>query len=70
MARQKRAKQDGAAALFHQVRADTPKGARRYVRGFYPSAPNPLFVSCGVGTVGPRVRAFCPPEINILTLYS
>lgn len=58
----------GQVCLPGQISFHTPKGARQYIRGFYPSAPNPLFVSCGVGTVGPRVRAFCPPEINILTL--
>jgi len=46
----------------------TPRGARKYTRGFYGSAPIPLFVSRGVGTTGPDVRLFCKPEVSILTL--
>jgi len=43
-------------------------GAKEYVEGFYPDAHVPLFVSKGVGTIGIDYRAFCRPEINILTL--
>jgi len=41
---------------------------RRYVRGWYPRAPSPLYVSRGVGTTGPPSRLFCPPEVSVLTL--
>lgn len=45
-----------------------PRGARRYYSGYYPDASVPLFVSHGVGTTGPSIRAFCPPQVNLLTL--
>ena len=48
----------------------TPKGARRYVSGFYAQARVPLYVSRGVGTIGPNLRLFCRPEVSILTLRS
>jgi predicted MPP superfamily phosphohydrolase len=46
----------------------TPIGARQYIRGFYPEAPTPLYVSRGVGVTGLRIRLFCPPEATIITL--
>ena len=49
---------------------DTPLGAREYYAGFYPQAKVPLFVTRGVGTVGPRLRIFCRPEVTVLTLRS
>jgi predicted MPP superfamily phosphohydrolase len=48
----------------------TPKGARNFIKGFYPGATVPLYVSRGIGTVGPKFRLFCPPEVSILTLRS
>lgn len=45
-----------------------PRGARTYWDGFYPNANVPLFVSRGVGMTGPQVRAFCRPDVSILTL--
>lgn len=42
----------------------------RYVEGFYPDAPTPLYVSRGVGTTGPPSRFNCPPEVSLLTLVS
>ncbi|MBX3095238.1 MAG: metallophosphoesterase [Fimbriimonadaceae bacterium] len=47
-----------------------PRGAKQYIQGFFPSAPVPLYVSRGVGTSGPDIRTFCPPEVTILTLNS
>lgn len=47
-----------------------PRGAREYYRGFYPDAHVPLYVSRGIGTSGPDLRAFCPPEVSVLTLRS
>ena len=44
------------------------KNGRRYIGGFYPNAPTPLFVTRGVGTTGPPSRFLCPPEIVLLTL--
>jgi predicted MPP superfamily phosphohydrolase len=46
----------------------TPYGAWNYFAGYYPNAKVPLYVTRGVGTVGPRIRLFCLPEVNILTL--
>ena len=46
----------------------TPHGAHDYYAGFYPHAPVPLFVTRGIGTVGPRLRLNCPPELSLLTL--
>ncbi len=46
----------------------TPYGARKYVAGFYESSRVPLYVSRGVGTVGPDYRLFCAPEVTVLTL--
>lgn len=48
----------------------TPRGARKYWQGFYAKANVPLYVTRGVGTVGPKWRLFCPPEVTILTLRS
>ncbi len=46
----------------------TPYGANTYYAGYYANAPVPLFVTRGVGTIGPKLRLFCPPEVTILTL--
>lgn len=46
------------------------ENGRRYVRGYYPGAPTPLFVTRGVGTTGPPSRLFCRPEVAILELAS
>jgi predicted MPP superfamily phosphohydrolase len=46
----------------------TPKGAWKYFAGYYPDAKVPLYVTRGIGTVGPRMRLFCRPEVSILTL--
>jgi predicted MPP superfamily phosphohydrolase len=43
------------------------ENGRRYVRGFYPGASTPVFVTRGVGTTGPPSRLFCRPEVAILT---
>ncbi len=44
------------------------ENGRRYVRGFYPDAPVPIFVTRGVGTTLIPIRFLCPPEVAILTL--
>lgn len=46
----------------------TPVGSWNYYAGFYPDAKVPLYVTRGIGTVGPRIRLFCRPEVSILTL--
>lgn len=47
----------------------TSKLGRKYLRGFYPEAQVPLYVSRGIGTTGPPARLFCPAEVSILTLH-
>ena len=46
------------------------RNGRKYLSGFFPNAPTPLYVSRGIATTGPPARLFCPPEISILTLRS
>lgn len=46
----------------------TPRGARRFISGFYGDQEIPVYVSRGIGTTGPDWRLFCPPEATILTL--
>lgn len=46
----------------------TPRGARKFIAGFYQDEPIPVYVSRGIGTTGPDWRLFCPPEATILTL--
>lgn len=41
---------------------------RNYIKGSYRRGSSNLFVTSGVGTVGPRVRFACPPELAVLTL--
>jgi predicted MPP superfamily phosphohydrolase len=48
----------------------TTESGRKYLEGFFPDAPTPLYVSRGIGTTGPPSRLFCPPEVSILTLES
>lgn len=44
------------------------KNGEKYVRGWFPNAPTPLYVSRGIGTTGPPSRLGCSPEVAILTL--
>lgn len=44
------------------------RNGRNYVRGFYPHAPTPLYVTRGLGTTFFPSRLFCPPEVAVLTL--
>lgn len=46
----------------------TTENGRRYLDGFFPKAPTPLYVSRGIGTTGPPSRLFCPPEVSLLEL--
>lgn len=46
----------------------TSRNGRDYLRGYYPSAPTPLYVSRGVGMTGWPSRLFCRPEVSVLTL--
>lgn len=41
-----------------------------YVRGYYPHAPTPIYVSRGLATTGPPARLFCPAEVTMLLLQS
>ncbi|NLH98655.1 MAG: metallophosphoesterase [Chthonomonadales bacterium] len=46
--------------------AYTPYGARKYVSGYYETAPHPVFVTRGVGMIGVPLRFRCPPEAALL----
>lgn len=46
------------------------RNGRKYVRGFYPDAPTPLYVTRGIGTTGPPARFGALPEVSILSLLS
>jgi len=46
------------------------KYGRKYLYGHYQHEESHLWVGRGIGTVGPRVRFACPPELAILTLRS
>ena len=46
------------------------RNGRKYVKGFHPDAPTPLYVTKGIGVTGPPSRLCCPPEVAILELYS
>jgi uncharacterized protein len=43
---------------------------RIYIDGHHARGDSNLFVTRGIGTVGPRVRFACPPQLVILTLRS
>lgn len=60
----------GQICLPFGIKVHTPYGAKDYWSGLYRNAPVPLYVSRGVGTVGPDLRIFCPPEVSVLTLKS
>lgn len=45
-----------------------PDRVAGYDRGLFRTRAGPLCVSAGVGTYGPSVRFFCPPEITLITL--
>ncbi len=45
-----------------------PRGAGRFVAGWYHDTLAPLYVSRGIGTTVIRARLNCPPELPILTL--
>lgn len=44
------------------------RNGRKYVRGFYPHAPTPLYVTRGLATTFLPARLFCPPEVTVLTI--
>lgn len=46
----------------------TSRNGTKYLRGYYPHANVPLFVSPGLATTGPPSRLFCPPEVTLLTI--
>jgi predicted MPP superfamily phosphohydrolase len=58
----------GQICLPFGIPLHTPFGAKRYKAGFYEDARVPLYVTRGVGTIGPDIRLFCRPEVSVLTL--
>jgi hypothetical protein len=45
------------------------KMGRRFVRGYYPRASTPIFVTPGIGTTFLPARLNCPPEVSCLALF-
>ena len=45
-----------------------PKYGRRYPEGLQQTTQHPVYTTRGVGMMGPQVRAFCPPEVTVLTI--
>ena len=58
----------GQGRLFGRFKPAKTKLGRKYVEGFFPDAPTPLYVSRGVGTTLFPMRLDVPPEVSILTL--
>lgn len=58
----------GQGRLLGRYTPVRTKLGRRYVDGFYPDAPTPLYVSRGVGTTLFPFRHDVPPEVSLLTL--
>lgn len=46
----------------------TSRNGSKYLRGFYPEATVPLYVTRGLATTGPAARLFCQPEVALLEL--
>lgn len=60
----------GQICLPFGVAVHTPYGARKYIAGYFPDAPIPLYVNRGIGVTGPLFRLFCRPEVTIFTVRS
>jgi len=60
----------GQICLPGGIPIHTPLYAKKYKVGYYPNAPNPLYVSRGLGATGLRVRTFCRPEVTLFRLDS
>ena len=58
----------GQGRLFGRFRPVKTKRGAKYVEGFFPDAPTPLYVSRGVGTTLFPLRLDVPPEVSLLTL--
>lgn len=57
----------GQGKIFGRTPVKTKLGSK-YVDGFFPDTPTPLYVSRGVGTTLFPTRLDVPPEVTILTL--
>ena len=58
----------GQGRLFGRFKPVKTRLGARYVEGFFPDAPTPLYVSRGVGTTLFPLRLDVPPEVSLLTL--
>ncbi len=47
-----------------------PEYATHYPEGLRQGPHHPVYTTRGVGTTGPPVRLFCPPEVTVLRLHS
>ena len=46
-----------------------PKYSTHYPEGLQQGPRHPVYTTRGVGTTGPPVRLFCPPEVTVLHLH-
>lgn len=58
----------GQGRLLRRFKPVKTKLGTKYVDGFFPNTPTPLYVSRGVGTTLFPMRLDVPPEVSLLTL--
>ena len=58
----------GQGRILGRFKPHKTRLGARYVEGFFPDAPTPLYVSRGVGTTLFPTRLDVPPEVSLLTL--
>jgi predicted MPP superfamily phosphohydrolase len=46
-----------------------PQYGRKYPEGLQQADHHLVYTTRGVGMMGPQIRAFCPPEVTILTIH-
>ena len=47
-----------------------PKYSTRYPEGLQQGPHHPVYTTRGIGTTGPPIRLFCPPEVTVLHLHT
>jgi len=45
-----------------------PRYGRQHPDGLQKAKNHLVYTSRGIGTTGPMIRTFCPPEVTLLTL--
>jgi predicted MPP superfamily phosphohydrolase len=59
----------GQICLPGQTPLHLPKYATHYPEGLRQGPHHPVYTTRGVGTTGPPIRLFCPPEVTVLHLH-